>query len=175
MRTLHVVTVLPILGLFITGCGPRVIAPQTPDGSKIVLLTFFNGSIRENMDEAKKEDQMTLGALLDKDMSRRLDEGGFETRRIQSVEELSSAPGVYLIVTDLTEYQSNELYSQDETRLGNGVTTISATVELFKDNHTLPIMRRSERTVCTRDWTFCVLELNRNMTRAVSERINELY
>ncbi len=168
--------VLSCLGGGLTaGCGGSVSAPTTPDGSKITLVMLFRNEIEGNLDEVKTREQSTLNAHLNEDLDRRLTEGGYETTEIENTIQFLPTTRRYLLISALEEYQSNELYSRDETHLGKGVTTIAASVELFRDNNAAPILKRYERTVCTRNWTYCVGELNRNMARAVSKRINELY
>ncbi len=151
------------------GCGGTS-APTFPDGSKVTVMLLLNNGIKDNADDTVKTDQAMLGDRLDNDIAARLNEGGFVAQKIQAKTEFSPAKNLFLAVTDIDEYQSSDVYFQEARRLGDGVT-----VELFKDNHTLPTMRRTRGFVCTRDWTYCTDELTRTLAKEISGRINEFY
>jgi hypothetical protein len=161
--------------MIVCGCAGSVSAPKAPDGSKTTVVLLLNAGIEDEMKEPQKADRSTLGTWLDKDLAARLNKGGYVTGTIRSAKEFSPAPGLFMAVTDIDEYHSNDAYSEQETRLGEGVATIGITVELFQGNHTLPTMRQTDSVVCTRDWQTCAGELNQKMAKAISGRINELY
>ena len=155
------------------GCG--ISAPKTPDGTPVELLLLVDDGIQDATEPPEQADRKTAAAWMGKDISQRFTEAGYAVRSAETPADFIPTPKVYLVVVTLDALKIKELYTEKETRLGDGVTSITATVELFKDNHTIPIMRYSETFLSSRDWTYSAGELDRKMSIEVSDRINELY
>lgn len=160
---------------FVAGCGGKVSAPVVPDGSKITLFLHTDAGMKETMKEELKADQSRLAAWMTDDLNRLFHEGGYLTARIQAPGDFAPEHRSYLVVVTIDAYNSENLYTHKDERLGEGVTNIRGTVELFKDNHTLPISRYTESVVSSRDWTSGAGELTKKMAISVSERLAELY
>ena len=157
------------------GCSGGVSVPQFPDGSKITLFVYSDAGILENMSEAQKADRKTLSERLATDLERRLREGGFLTAKLDAQNNFKPAPHEHMVVLTLDSFRAEDMLLQKEMRLGEGVTHIQGTVELFKDNHTLPVLRFTDGTSTSRDWTVGAGELTASFAAAVSDRVAELY
>ena len=162
-----------VCGIWAAGCG--ISAPKTPDGAPIELLLLVDDGIQEAAEPSEQEDRRIVANWMKTDVSQCLTEGGYAVRPAKKPADFIPTPNVYLVVVTLDVLKTSEIYIQKETRLGEGITTVTATVELFKDNHTIPILRYTESFISSRDWTYTAEELDRKMVEGVSDRIHELY
>ena len=167
--------VVSVICLFFSACGGGVSAPKTPDGSEITLFLLTDTGVTEKMKEPEQADRNQVADQMSAVLKRLFQEGGYRTESVPAPDAFKPEARKLMVVLTVDETRSEDVYTQIATRLGTGVTHIRGTIEVFKDNHTLPVSRYTESIVSSRDWTVAADELTKKLAKAASDRINELY
>ena len=157
-----------------TGCGGGVSAPKTPDGAPVEIMLLFDANIDETADESVKADHRRLASWMEKDLTRRFEEGGYRVIPTTEVEKFEPAKGKFLLTVKIAEYVPASATPRVEAGFGAGTTIIDTYSELFKDNHTIPRFRLKKGSVTARDWSFGAEEVTSNVAKEISAAIREL-
>ena len=156
------------------GCG-GVKAPTTPNGNPVEVLFIFNANIDEKASEELQEEHQRLARWIEKDIIRRLNEGGYQVTSGTDVKEFEPGKGRFLITVKIVEYVPASATSREEAGFGAGTTIIDTYSELFKDNHTIPRFRLKKGSVSARDWLVPAEEVTSNVAKELSQTMNEMY
>ncbi len=173
MRAHHIMAMIAAL-LLGAGCGGKVKAPDAPSGGRVTIHLLSDHGIKAGMTQQEQDELNELGAWMVADLTRTFEEGGYSVSPITAKEAFKPAANAYLLAFKIERYRPGRLSTKEEAGFGGGVVEIDTSVELYKDNATLPVLQKTQGSASGRDWQFCAGEVNKQTAPAVSERINEL-
>jgi len=169
-----------LLALGATACG-GVQAMRTAEGGPVKVYTLVDPNLKATLTPEKA----TLRADVVKEMVPQLGElltdRGIEAVAITSRDQFRPGPGSYLLVLTITAVNPGSLADRFMVGLGLGNAALSLHQDLFQDP-AQPALLADDLVssgsimappMVAGDWRACVYDLNRVVTRSVTDRLGK--
>lgn len=154
----------------LAACG-SVQAPPGPGGRPLVIELFVERGL-EGHDEIGQGQLTELGDYLERDITGRLTEAGYDVAGLGSPEAATPGPGRYLLSIEILEYNPGSKAARVMVGFGAGTASLDLHYELHGEAPP-PLISRDYGRASSKDWDDIVRRLDEDIVVHVTEVLKE--
>lgn len=161
-----------LIAFLVIGCATAK-APKTATGGKIAIFVFFDRGDPTTMTEKQFEMRNQVGDLMEINLLNILKRQGYETHLISKREYYTYAPEKYLLSVKIVSYNPGSQAARILVGYGAGATSLNIHYDLLEGDKT--VLADDPGFGSSRDWRNCVVKLNKQIAKAVANKLSQLH
>lgn len=155
------------------GCvRPQVKAPTQAGGGNYSIAVLSDRGITPELGPDRTNQYNQIGAWMEQDLLRMLQQAGYSARMVGSRSEFSPRPGEYLLSVRIVRYNPGSKAARMLVGFGAGATSLDTHYELY-GSAPQPLLADDHGVGSSIEWTKVVQKLNQQMIDAVSRKLAE--
>ena len=158
----------------VTGFGCATLkAPVMDDGNKIPVSILIYRGDPDSMGKKQYKFRNEVGEYMENHIISIFNRAGYDAKLIRKPDEFTPGKNKYLININITSYNPGSTAARMLVGFGAGATSLDIQYNLLCESEK-PLLDTKDGVGSSRSWQVCVIKLNENILKNVTNKINEV-